>query len=173
MTHTCTDRVTVARSELRVSILVQDKITLGSWITVAGLAIQLFSFAFFTFLATWVQKRNNSTVDLGTWHRRTYIGIYSTIFLITVRNVYRFVEFVQGAVLTWPYSDGTFVISESEPLFYTLDTLPILACFVCYVLFNPARLLPKPEEDLPATKADEEQANGGLTASKVEPDKPF
>jgi hypothetical protein len=46
-------------------------------------------------------------------------------------------------VLPFPTAPGTYVISEQEALFYTLDTLPILLCFLFYALFHPAWLLPK------------------------------
>ncbi|KAL4520966.1 hypothetical protein Ndes2437A_g04916 [Nannochloris sp. 'desiccata'] len=63
---------------------------------------------------------------------------------ITLGSWITVAEFVQGAVLTWPVMDpNTYVISEKEALFYTLDTLPILFCFISFIVYNPANLLPK------------------------------
>ena len=76
-------------------------------------------------------------------HKKLFWGVYSTIGFVTIRNLFRFVEFVQGAIITWPHSEGAYILSEKEVLFYTLDTVPILCCFVCFIIFNPAKLLPK------------------------------
>jgi hypothetical protein len=119
-------------------------ITLGSWITVAGLAVQLVSFCLFTFLALWIQRSPKNTLKGSSEHKKLFTGLYLTIVFVSIRNIFRFVEFVQGAVLTWPVMDpNTYVLSEKEVLFYTLDTLPILFCFVGFIVYNPANLLPK------------------------------
>lgn len=121
-----------------------EAITLGSWITVAGLAVQLVSFCLFTFLAFWIQRSPNNMLKGSPEHKKLFTGLYLTILFVSIRNIYRFVEFVQGAVLTWPVMDpNTYVISEKEALFYTLDTLPILFCFISFIVYNPANLLPK------------------------------
>lgn len=95
----------------------QSQISLGSWITVIGLAIQLFSFAVFGVLAVWVHKQdyqqNFEWKNKKRWHRRLFIGIYATICLITLRNVYRFVEFIQGAILTWYGKNNIIVAFEA------------------------------------------------------------
>jgi len=63
---------------------------------------------------------------------------------VTIRNIFRFAEFVQGAVLPWPVTNqNTYVLSEKQVLFYTLDTLPILIVFVVFIVYNPANFLPK------------------------------
>lgn len=77
----------------------QDKITLGSWITVAGLAIQLTSFMIFASLAIWVQRHPGNRLSGTKKNRRLFWGLYITIVLISIRNIFRFVEFVQGMSL--------------------------------------------------------------------------
>lgn len=47
------------------------------------------------------------------------------------------------ATLPFPVDSGTYVISEQQVLFYTLDALPILLCFLFYILLHPAYLLPR------------------------------
>jgi len=39
-----------------------ERITLGNWITAAGLAVQLISFCVFTFLAQWIQRYPKNTL---------------------------------------------------------------------------------------------------------------
>lgn len=118
-------------------------ISIGSWVTVAGLGVQVISFAIFMFLAVWVQRHPRNKLRGQRSHMFIFVGMHLSFVFLNIRNVFRFVEFVQGAILTWPFGEDTFVISENEVLFYALDTLPILLCFVAFILFNPARLLPK------------------------------
>lgn len=121
-----------------------DEIRLGSWITVGGLTVQLVSFCIFTFLAMWIQRSPLNTLKGTPEHKKLFTGLYLTIFFVSIRNIFRFVEFVQGAVLTWPVLDpNIYIISDQEVLFYTLDTLPILLCVLSFIIFNPANLLPK------------------------------
>ena len=120
-----------------------DAIKLGSWITVGGLAVQLVSFCVFTFLAIWIQRSPKNALKGTPEHKKLFTGLYLTILFVSIRNIFRFVEFVQGAVLTWPVTDpNTYIISEKEVLFYTLDTLPILFCMASFIIYNPANLLP-------------------------------
>jgi hypothetical protein len=74
----------------------QSEISLGSWITVGGLAIQLVSFILFTVLAVWVQIHPGNCLRSTRGHKKLFTGIYLTITFITVRNIFRFVEFIQG-----------------------------------------------------------------------------
>jgi hypothetical protein len=121
-----------------------DQIKLGSWITVGGLAVQLISFCVFTFLAIWIQRSPKNSLKGTPEHRKVFTGLYLTILFVSIRNIFRFVEFVQGAVLTWPVlNPDTYIISEKQVLFYCLDTLPILLCFISFIVYNPSNLLPK------------------------------
>jgi hypothetical protein len=63
--------------------------------------------------------------------------------LVSIRNVFRLAEFAQDTVLSWPVAEGTYVLSEQQVLFFTLDTLPILLCFLSFIIFNPSRVLPR------------------------------
>ena len=121
----------------------QSLISLGSWITVGGLVMQLIAFLLFAFLAAWVHRHPKNQLRGQFKHSRLFLGLYISMVLVTIRNIFRFVEFTQGALLSWPAPDDVFVISENEALFYCLDTLPILLCFVTFLALNPANLLPK------------------------------
>lgn len=114
-------------------------------------------------LAVWVQRHPRNRLRGERSHSFIFLGMYLNFAFLNIRNIFRFVEFVQGATLTWPYAEGIFVISESEPLFYALDTLPILLCFVTFIIFNPARLLPK--------ESGAEESEAGFEAPSVEGNK--
>lgn len=101
-------------------------------------------------LAVWVQRHPRNRLRGERSHFLIFLGMQIGFVFLNIRNIFRFVEFVQGAILTWPYAEGTFVLSENETLFYALDTLPILLCFLSFIVFNPARLLPKESAAEPA-----------------------
>jgi len=67
--------------------------------------------------------------------------LYLTIVFITIRNIFRFAEFTQNAILSTPPPPDAYILSEQEVLFYTLDTLPILIAFAVFIIFHPSRLL--------------------------------
>ena len=116
-----------------------NTVKLGSWITVGGLAFQLICFMIFVLLARWIQTHKENRYKGTREHRLMFIGMYATVLFVSIRNVYRFVEFVQGAI-EYPQPSS---IQENQALFYGLDTLPIILSFVCFIIINPAFLLPK------------------------------
>ena len=75
--------------------------------------------------------------------RRLYTGLYINMAFLSTRNIFRFVEFFQSTLLGWPTAPGTFVISDNQALFYSLDTLPILLCFLAFIVYHPGWYLPK------------------------------
>lgn len=123
-----------------------DKIRLGCCITLVGLFIQLTGEAVFAWLTIWTHRHAKNSLIAEPNTRKLYVGIYLVMGWLAVRNIYRFVEFLQATILTWPPSDDAYVLSHKEVLFYTLDTIPILLCFVSFIAFHFARLLPPPEQ---------------------------
>ena len=63
-----------------------------------------------------------------------HVGLYSSITLLFIRNVYRFIEFSASA------GDGGYLV-HTEWLFYMFETLPILSSFAVYNYFHFGRLL--------------------------------
>lgn len=119
----------------------QGQIRLGCIITLVGLGFQLtFQFCF-TCLAIWVNKHRGNTLRQ---RRQLWAGLFLCISFLFIRNIFRFVEFTQNTILTWPPPDTAYVISQQQVLFYTLDTLPVLLVFASYIILHPSRLLPKP-----------------------------
>lgn len=111
----------------------------GSWITVVGLGLQLVSFFFFTILAVWIQRHPDNKYKSYRQHTLLFTTVYGVILLISIRNVFRFVEFTQSAI-TYPDPGG---LTENQTLFYCLETLPIFLAFVLFVILSPVFLLPK------------------------------
>eukprot|EP00890_Picochlorum_soloecismus_P006279 jgi/Picsp_1/6652/NSC_03995-R1_related to rtm1 protein len=116
-----------------------NTVKLGSWITVAGLGLQLASFCVFTILAIYIQRNKGNKFRAYRSHTLLFIGVYLVIVLVSIRNIFRFVEFTQSAI-TYPDAGG---LAENQTLFYCLETLPIVLTFIVYIVLSPAFLLPK------------------------------
>lgn len=82
-------------------------------------------------------------------YKQLFAGVYLTILLVTIRNIFRWAEFLQSTLLTWPPPESTFVLAKNQPLFYSLDTLPILLAFLAFIIFHPSRLLPRTKPHSP------------------------
>jgi hypothetical protein len=127
-----------------------NKIFIGSAVTLAGLAFQLASFAVFAILTIYVQRHADNVLRGERGTGATFAGLYLTIACVTVRNIFRFVEFLQTTLLDFPAPPGTYIIADQQVLFYCLDALPIFCAFCFYVLLHPARTLPTPAEAVAA-----------------------
>jgi Na+/melibiose symporter-like transporter len=118
-------------------------VKLGSWITVGGLGGQLVSFFLFTLLSAYIHRHPGNKYRSYREHTLLFYSVYGVILLISIRNVFRFVEFTQSAI-TYPDEGG---VAENQTLFYCLETLPILLAFVVFIVLNPTYLLPKTSLD--------------------------
>lgn len=116
-----------------------DTVKLGSYITVVGLGLQLVSFSIFIILARYIQRHAENGFRRHKEHGLLYSGVYLSILLVSIRNIYRFVEFLDGAIV-YPSASG---IAENQALFYGLETLPVLLAFASLIIFSPTYLLPK------------------------------
>ncbi|KAJ7735968.1 RTA1 domain-containing protein [Mycena metata] len=73
------------------------------------------------------------------WKRPLYT-IYATLGLITIRIIYRLVE----------YSGGVYTpITSHEAPFYCLDALPMLTALLLWNIFHPGPVLVGPESEFP------------------------
>ncbi|KAI8319124.1 RTA1 like protein [Martensiomyces pterosporus] len=98
----------------------------------AGLAVQLFFFAAFLFLAIYVAMSKRYTARRGPRDkdgkmakRRLFTTIIATTVLLYIRSVYRVVEFADG------YGGR---IYGTEWLFYVFDTALVLVSFLIYMV---------------------------------------
>ena len=122
-----------------------SKMKLGENTMLGGLAIQLIFFGLFTVLAVVAYRRRHDTAQQQQQQAttcspvgspaivdRVYHSLFVVIFLLTVRNLFRFVEFAQG-------NDG--YAHTHEVFFYLFETLPILATFSVMLWTNIAAAL--------------------------------
>ena len=141
-----------------------DKIFIGSAVTLAGLAFQLASFAVFGGITIYVQRHADNVLRGERGAGATFAGLYLTIACVTVRNIFRFIEFLQSTLLDWPPPPDTYIIADQQVLFYCLDALPIFCAFCFYALLHPARTLPTPAE----AEAAGAKAAGAAAAAAAE-----
>ncbi|KAL2822410.1 RTA1 like protein-domain-containing protein [Aspergillus granulosus] len=73
------------------------------------------------------------------WHRLLY-ALYVTLGLITIRNIFRLIEF----------SDGVHGhIATHEAFFYSLDALPIFTGLIVLAVVHPSCVLDGPDSEFP------------------------
>jgi hypothetical protein len=123
----------------------------------AGVAIQQAFITFFIVLATrfhyklivGTRYRHTVATDRHTavrpviytvpWRRLLY-ALYITLVLITIRNIFRLIEF----------SDGVHgYIAVHEAFFYSLDALPIFCGLVVLAVVHPSCVLQGPDSEFP------------------------
>ncbi|KAL4423415.1 hypothetical protein ABPG77_009993 [Micractinium sp. CCAP 211/92] len=121
-----------------------DQIRKGSIITCIGLAVQIIFFCIFGLLSLWAGRHPRLGIRGHRGTARLFLGFGLVWGLVTLRNAFRFVEFVQSTVLTWPPPDNVYVIAHQQVLFYCLDALPILLTFLVFACAHPSYLLPPP-----------------------------
>ncbi|KAI0347275.1 RTA1-like protein [Trametopsis cervina] len=139
----------------------------GTRIFLAGLAIQLVSFAFFTLLylrflyrvhkyepQVWMRDAHKSW--FRDWRSLAAALVVSCIGVL-VRSVYRTIELAQGF-------NG--FLSRHEVYFYTLDFVPLIVALVVYIPFWPGRFIDPAA--LAAKTSDAEKAGTSGSIEGVE-----
>ncbi|GAB4814621.1 hypothetical protein N2152v2_001667 [Parachlorella kessleri] len=117
-------------------------VKLGGTIIVVGLGLQLISFLIFILVAVWVRRHPKNAIAGTRELRKLFVGLYINVAFLSIRNIYRFAEFLQSVILAYPVPEDAYVLSDKEVLFYTLDTIPILICFASFILYHPGWYLP-------------------------------
>lgn len=100
---------------------------LGRNLLLVGLAIQLLFFTTFLFITVYIHRCKAYGLQSNKQFRPVFIGLYSTILLMYVRNVFRFIEFTQGYV-------G--YLATHEAYFYSFDFALIFSCFLLYFFYH-------------------------------------
>lgn len=127
----------------------------GETTVLIGLAIQLFFFASFTFVTFHVWRlQRKSQVAIAP---QAFICLFSTIALITMRNIYRVIEIAVG----WA---GKF--NTHEKYFYCLDALPIFIAFVIYAVLHLDQYIKAPLRSDTATAGKHPQ--GAVSGSALD-----
>jgi hypothetical protein len=85
------------------------------------------------------------------WRRLLY-ALYITLILITIRNIFRLIEF----------SDGVHgYIATHEAFFYSLDALPIFAGLIVLAVVHPSCVLEGPDSEFPPREKKRNRKEGG------------
>lgn len=136
--------------------------TIGRWVTVAGLVIQIVAFTTFLYVAYKFQSRAKRDTAVNWLQQSSYAtgrtvrgpreqimyALYTSGALILIRSIYRIVEFVEGR-------DG--YLMSHEAFFYILDALMMLIVMVLFNVLYPASLLARSEDNLPLNKVSTEK----------------
>ncbi|KAL3483990.1 RTA1 like protein-domain-containing protein [Aspergillus germanicus] len=164
----------------------RDTAEMGSYIMMAGVAIQQAFITFFAVLAgrfhyklllgarytpSYPLEQNHlvsPSTDSGRherddnaivkpafytvpWRRLLY-ALYITLILITIRNIFRLIEF----------SDGVHgYIATHEAFFYSLDALPIFAGLIVLAVVHPSCVLDGPDSEFPPREKKSKKGKEG------------
>lgn len=110
----------------------------------AGLFVQLIFFGFFTVVTALFHRRIHlqptpRSGDVQVPWRRYLWVLYTASALITVRSLFRIVEYIQGR-------DGT--LQSNEVYFYVLDTILMFFVSAIFNLFHPHTIISPTEKGM-------------------------
>ncbi|CAI6336113.1 unnamed protein product [Periconia digitata] len=139
--------------------------SVGLDIYMGGCGFQQLCILGFLTCAALLHKRLRSIQEVEAKRRATILIFveYIIIVLITIRIVFRLVQYSQGFK-----SD----ISNNEAYEYVLDSLPMFVGLVLLNIYHPGRLMPGQEADIPSHQARRMASRNGsptrgrLTESK-------
>jgi len=115
---------------------------IGIHVYMAGIGIQEFFVLIFMILTIQAYRKLNrmSERDRPTNWRIIFSVLLASLTLITIRIVYRLVEFSQGVTST---------LTTHETPFYCLDALPMSIALLLFNIWHPGRFLVGPESEFP------------------------
>ncbi|MCJ1400364.1 hypothetical protein MMC11_003569 [Xylographa trunciseda] len=117
-------------------------ITIGLNLYSGGVALQqIFILCFISLIIIFHRKMLRGEVVQGRhdWKRLLY-PLYATLLLITLRIIYRIIEFANG---------GLAVLNDNEVFIYILDATPMLFGMVIWNIWHPGRTLVGPDSEPP------------------------
>lgn len=126
----------------------------GQWILVGGLILHVLVFLCFIVLCAAFHLRYRAWLQTSGQHttvpwRQTLTMLYATSFTITVRNIFRAVEYVQGR-------EG-YLMSNEWPIF-VLDFGPMVAVMVAFYIWYPGSLRASSGQAMELTSQTESMA---------------
>jgi len=106
----------------------------GLWIYTAGVALQQSFILIFVAVAISFHQQllRKGTVDRSTSWRRLLWTLYAVLTLITIRIVYRIIEYSMGY---------TNYVTTHESIYYVFDALPMFGALLVFNIWHPARVL--------------------------------
>ena len=126
-----------------------NQISIGMKVYMGGMGLQQGFLTCFIVLTILFYRKMNAIENTRQteWRVLLYI-VYASIILITVRIIFRFVEFSSGF-------DGP--IPHTESIFYILDAVPMATIVVAFNLYHPGRVLVGPESEFPKMSKKEKK----------------
>lgn len=117
----------------------------GLHIYMGGIGFQ--QLCIFGFLALAVRLHMHLRQQSPSPQRKTAFTLlyvqYTVVLLITLRIIFRLIEYSNGLTSTIP---------QHEAYQYILDSLPMLVALVLFNFFHPGRLMPGKESNMPSRK---------------------
>jgi hypothetical protein len=115
-------------------------VSIGNWIVVAGLFIQVLIFIGFMYCCVIFHIRmrhhlaltspHTHTNTISTWERMLYM-LYTTSLLISIRNIFRLVEFIMGK--------GSYLFRNEWPI-YVFDGVLMMIVMMVFGIWYPDQL---------------------------------
>lgn len=124
---------------------------LGKNLLLVGLAIQMFFFTIFLGITIYIHRCKAYNLRRNSLFRPVFIGLYSTIGLMYVRNLFRFIEFTQGYL-------G--YLATNEVYFYIFDFTLIFSCFILYYIYHMGYYLKRAAQLGPSHDVELNQVHG-------------
>ena len=133
-----------------------DAVMAGIHVYMAGIGIQEFFILIFLWLAISFHRRTLFleksgalvTVQLNPRWRPLLYTLYTTLGLITIRIIYRLVQYSAGVLSTIP---------THEVYFYCFDALPMFLALVLLNIAHPGRYLIGPESEYPKKSREQKE----------------
>lgn len=122
-----------------------DSSQTGLYIYMGGVGIQQFFILIFISCAVRFQLRmaHESTPDQKARGMRLLYVLYAVLFLITVRIIFRLIEYSNGVNSS---------IADNEVYMYVFDTAPMFIAILLFNIFHPGRIMPGKQSEWPGRK---------------------
>ncbi|KAF9530893.1 RTA1 like protein-domain-containing protein [Crepidotus variabilis] len=112
----------------------------GLHVYMGGIGFQEFFMLLFTLMVIKFHREMlNVEYPRPGWKKMVYM-LYAVLLLITIRIIYRLVEFSQGVYST---------LTMHEVYFYVLEALPMMLAFLILAIWHPGTVLVGPESEFP------------------------
>ncbi|KAG8995743.1 hypothetical protein FRB90_000098, partial [Tulasnella sp. 427] len=124
-----------------------DRMQLAQEVLLFGLALQVVTFGIFAFAAIAFDIRSSRSPSLRLFKeemksmRKLWLAFYISSFLITLRSIYRTVEFGDLKLTAGSFNAQGYVYTH-EWLLYVCDSIPIFISVVFFCIYHPGRWLP-------------------------------
>jgi hypothetical protein len=149
---------------------------LGIHIYMGGVGLQEFFILVFIFIAVRFQRKLSTLTSehetFGNYNGRNQKGeafrllyvLYAVLTLITVRIVFRLIEYSNGVNSSskshqqpdcgWrnPPLNAPQIVPNHEAFMYCFDTLPMLIAIILFNIIHPGTVMPGRESDFPSHK---------------------